>query len=304
MVSKRIGVAALLSVLTLGNAAAARDLQGTRAMGMGGTLRAAATGPAGPLLNPAGMSLGRQYVISALYQFRASDSASQVHVSVVDSVTAKMAAGLYYSFVHATPEQSLALGSGDTFKLEEKLKTHEVGLSLSYPLGKIATIGFTSKYVNHSGELPEDAPEDVTTADVSRFTMDVGGIARLGNSIYLGVVGYNLIAVGDISFPRSLGMGLAFRSASFMAEFDTVLDFSSDPDDEVKPSYHGGIELALAKKYAVRTGVMHDTLRAATYVTGGFGLRSKTIVLSFGLRQMVDGGAETLVGFSAQLFLQ
>jgi hypothetical protein len=100
-----------------------------------------------------------------------------------------------------------------------------------------------------------------------------------------------------------LGMGVAYAFGTrLLAEFDAVLDF--DRAESVKASYHGGIEVFLAERYAIRGGVLHDTIRDGTFVTGGLGFVSRKIGLDFGLRQMVDGGAETLVAFSVRLFLQ
>lgn len=292
----------VLSLLVLGGVAtAARDIQGVRSLGMGGTLRAAPGGANAPVLNPAAMSLMRTYVLGGNYQYRGSDAASLVNASIVDSITAKVAAGLYYNFAHASPDRTLALPGG-AFKLDEQLVTHEVGLALSLPLGQVFALGLTGKYVNIQGELPENAPEGLRTADVSTVTVDVAGMLRLADRFFLGAVGYNLGAVEDTTFPRSLGLGVAAQLSLLLLEFDTVLDFSSA--ESVKPSFHGGAELTLDQKYSLRTGVQHDRLREATYVSGGLGLSASKLGLDFGLRQMVAGGAETLIGFSLQLLMQ
>jgi hypothetical protein len=49
---------------------------------------------------------------------------------------------------------------------------------------------------------------------------------------------------------------------------------------------------------------MHDTYRQATYASGGLGFVTNKLGFDFGLRQMVDGGAETLIAFSVRLFVQ
>jgi hypothetical protein len=54
-------------------ARAQQDFVGVRAMGMGEANRATATGAEGPLINPAGMSLVKQYVIEGMYGFRVED---------------------------------------------------------------------------------------------------------------------------------------------------------------------------------------------------------------------------------------
>jgi hypothetical protein len=303
-----------LAVLTLAGllamptqTAAARDLQGTRAAAMGGALRAQAIGNSAVYLNPAGMSLGNMYVVTGLYQFRGSDSASQISAAVVDSQTSKrIAAGLYYNFIRSNPTFSIASQNG-AVQIDQTDTTHEVGLALSMPLGRYIMLGVTQKYINHGSDLPASAPEDLPKADISAYTVDVGGIVRVGRFNFA-AVGYNLVPVDDEFtnlYPQSLGLGVSVAFGTlFSAGFDTVLDFTSDPDNKVKPSFHGGGELFLAKRYALRVGAMHDTVRDATYVTGGGGLVFKRLSFEASVRQMVNGGDETLVALSLNLFLR
>ncbi|PIE18859.1 MAG: hypothetical protein CSA65_03925 [Proteobacteria bacterium] len=291
-----------------GRTAAARDLIGTRATGMGGALRAAALGSSSVLLNPAGMSLARMYVINALYQWRGSDAASQLSASVVDSATSrKIAAGLFYNFSHASPTYTLGSAKGP-IGIEQTTNTHEIGVALSMPLGQYFVIGVSGRYINHGASLNEGAPEGLSLPDLSTFTMDVGGVIRLGRSFNIAVVGYNLIPVDDTFsalFPQSIGLGVSYAMGTlFLAEFDTVLDFTSDKTKSVTTSVHGGLELFLGKRYVIRGGAMHSQYRDATYVTGGLGLVTKRLGVDASLRQMVDGGNETLLAFALKLFLQ
>jgi hypothetical protein len=286
-------------------AAAAQDLQGTRSTAMGGTLRAAPSGDTAVLLNPAGMTLNRSYVINALYQYRVSDSASMMNVAVVDSATKTIAAGLYYSFIHASPSRTFfnLPGPETTFSLEETITVHEVGLALAYPLFNLVHIGLTGKYVNVGVEQPEDTPVDLEDDGDDGFTMDLGAIIKPLPSLNLGVVYSNAIPVDHPFYTRQLGLGIAYAlGASFLAEFDAVLDF--DKAEDIKASYHGGGEVFLGESYALRGGGMYDSYREASYVTAGLGIVAKKLALDFGLRQMVDGGAETMIAFSARVFLQ
>src|SRR3569833_3362626 len=84
-------------------ARAQNDFVGTRAMGMGEAQRATATGASGPLLNPAGMSLVRQYVIEGMYGVKIESVGHHANVSVVDSITSRVTTGLFYSFIYETP---------------------------------------------------------------------------------------------------------------------------------------------------------------------------------------------------------
>ncbi|MBW2733994.1 MAG: hypothetical protein JRH20_16525 [Deltaproteobacteria bacterium] len=301
-------VVATFCLLGPSRSAAARDLVGARSQGMGGSLRANPIGPTSVYLNPAGMSLAKMYVISTLYQHRGSDGASQLSAAIVDSVTNQyFHAGLFYNFVTASPNFNIA-GPGGPMSIERSEQTHETGMATSVALGPWLMLGLTGRYINITTELNEEAPEDMASPDLSAVTLDLGGIIRLGSSFNIAVVGYNLIPVDDAFlayYPQSLGLGASYSLAGLASlSFDSVLDFSSDPDDKVKVSYHGGAELFLGKRYALRGGAMHDTLRESTYVSGGLALVNRRISLEFGLRQQVDGGSETLLAFSLNLFVQ
>ncbi len=302
MSPRYLALAGLLGLLLASPAAAAQDIWGSRSLAMGGTLRAAPSADSAVLLNPAGMALTRAYQISAMYEYRGSDSASLLNVSVVDSLTVKLAAGLFYSYGHAAPNRLIALGAGQTFQLSETSNTHEVGLALAYPLGSLIYLGVTPKYVTHSVSQPEDTPAELTNSGTSGFTMDVGAIINPISTLNLAVTGMNLIPLDNLVYPRLLGLGVSYAfGTTFLAEFDTVLNFSTT--ESIKPSYHAGAELFLGQAYAIRAGYMYDTIRQANYVTGGLGLVSKMIAVDASLRQMVSGGAETTFAASIRVFL-
>ena len=295
-------LAVLWALLGGTSAAAAQDLWGSRSLAMGGTLRAAPSGDAAVLMNPAGMSLTRAFQINGTYQWRASDSASMMNVSVVDSITTRVAAGLYYSFVRGTPSRTLALAAGGTFDLNETSTTHELGLALSYPIGKIIHIGVTNKYGRVEIEQPEGTPDPFKDGGGQGYTMDVGAVFTLIPNLNIAITGQNLVAIHPQHYPRLLGLGVSYAlGTTFLAEFDSVLNFSAP--DSPKASYHGGGELFLGSSYALRAGVMHDTYREATYVTGGLGLVSSKVGLDAALRQMVRGGAETTVALALRVFM-
>lgn len=284
-------------------ASAALDLQGTRSIGMGGGLRASATGESAVLLNPAGLALIKTYSVNALYQFRFGDKASLVNGSVVDSVTSSVAAGVFYSFRRSTPSRAIALKNGAVFDLEETLTTHEAGLSLAYPLGSIAILGLTTRYIYHEVEQPEGTPEFYAGIDHNTVSMDFGAILRPWSTLLIAAVGYNLIPLDGVEYPIQLGLGLAYSFGStLLLEFDSVIDFTTG--ESTAASFHGGAEVFVGKMVALRGGAMHDMVHDATYVTGGIGLLAKKIALDVGFRQMVDGGPETLLAVSIRAYLQ
>ena len=298
-----VAVLALALGLMPGTASAALDLLGTRAIAMGGALRASPSGESSILVNPAGMTLMRNYLVSGLYQFRVSDEASLVNVSVVDSVTNKIAAGLFYSFSHATPTKVLALPGSKHLDLEETRQTHEAGLALAYPIGSYLHIGLLTRYINITVDQPEDTPEALLEEDTDTATIDIGAIIVPFKGLNIAIVGYNVIPVEGDVFPIQLGLGISYNfSGRFLLEFDSVLDFTRD--ETVAASYHGGAELFLARMVALRAGYQYDTVREAQYVCGGLGFVSRKMGVDVGLRQMVDGGAETLLAISVRMFVK
>src|SRR6185295_3871029 len=135
---RRLLLAATLFALTAParRASAQADFVGVRALGMGEALRANATGAAGPLLNPAAMSLAKQYVIEGMYGIRIEDVGHHAHVSVVDSVTARVAAGLFYNFIYANPKVGFNWAGGRVESASLTRTGHTAGLSLSMALGE------------------------------------------------------------------------------------------------------------------------------------------------------------------------
>ena len=81
-----------------------------------------------------------------------------------------------------------------------------------------------------------------------------------------------------------------------------MLDFTTD--EAMAASFHGGAEIFIKNMVALRGGAAYDTFQEATYVTAGLGIVTRKIGLDFGLRQMVEGGAESLLAFSLRVFLK
>src|SRR5438874_1677777 len=92
------GVVGFCATLGLcgGRARADIDLSSARALGMADALRGSATGASAIHLNPSGLSLMRNYVIETGYLFGGSESTNGLDISVSDSITARMAAGVYF----------------------------------------------------------------------------------------------------------------------------------------------------------------------------------------------------------------
>src|SRR6185312_3704188 len=191
-----VPVAVLVSLVTFASPARAQyDFVGVRAMGMGEAQRATATGASAVLMNPAGMSLVKQYVIEGMYGIKIEDVGHHANLTVVDSITARVAAGLFYSYIYETPKIGFNWVGG-TVGSEQITRTgHAAGLSLSVPLGDRFILGATAKYLHFDTTAPlpmGTVPDHLTLDTVNGVTFDVGMIVRLGDRFNIGLIGYNL----------------------------------------------------------------------------------------------------------------
>jgi len=316
-------VVALLLFALVGASRPARgqaDVPGARAVGMGEAMRAVPSGAEAPLLNPAGMSLARQYVIEAMYGFRVESLGHQAHVSVVDSVTAKLAAGLFYTFVYETPKLGFKWAGGQVDSTTITRTGHAAGLALSYPLGDRFIIGATVKYLHLDSTAPlppMTVPPQITLDTVNGVTFDVGMILRLGDKFNIGLVGQNLWDHGSRESPLLLGIGLAYVPVRVVTlAFDTTINFTGyqsykldmatqklSLDGRVAARLGPGIEFLAGSKVPLRAGVVYDSGLPATYLTLGVGYLSPTFGIDLGYRVKLQGGIENFLQIGFRLFI-
>jgi hypothetical protein len=263
-------LAGLTGLFATSPASAAEGFVGTRSLGMGETLRGAATAGTGPLLNPSGMTLTQQYNIEADYFFARVGDNQNLHASIVDSTSGyKVAGGLYYTY-HTDNPDGPSEGHG-----------HEVGLALAVPFGEHVSIGATAKYFALSGDQVSPG------SDSSGFTYDVGITLRPANVFSLGVVGYNLRDLNLGVAPRSIGYGVVLSPTDFLLiAVDGVTNLTADaPLPRTGTRVSAGAELFLAKKVALRAGGGYDGITQNGFFTAGLSAVSEAGALDFGLRQ-------------------
>jgi hypothetical protein len=286
-------LAGMMGLLATSPASATEGFFGIRSLGMGETLRGAATSGTGPLLNPSGMSLTQQYNVEADYQYARPGGNNFLHASIVDSTSGyKVAGGLYYTYHSDAPVDQT---SGHT---------HEVGLALSVPFGEHVAVGATGKYFWLSGDLVDE--------DRSDYTYDVGITLRPANVFSLGVVGYNLRDLHAIRVARqAVGYGAVLTPTDFLLiAVDGVTNLNGMPEGTGvgrATRVSAGAELFLAKKAALRLGGGYDGPTENGFFTVGLSAVSEVGALDFGLRQdVVQRGSEarsTVVGASVRLFI-
>ena len=316
-----ISLAAIVSVVAIASTARAQnDFVGTRAMGMGEAQRATATGASGPLLNPAGMSLVRQYVIEGMYGVKIESVGHHANLSVVDSITARVAAGLFYSFIYETPKIGFNWAGGKVDSEQITRTGHAAGLSLSLPLGDHFILGATAKYlhIDTTAPLPMGTvPDHLTLDSVNGVTFDIGMIIRLGDRFNVGLIGYNLWDHGSRESPLSLGIGLAYVPVPTLSiNFDTVINFTGyqnyridmmtgkvSLDQKTTARLGPGIEWVVSNKVPLRAGVVYDSGLPATYLTFGLGYLSPSFGIDLSYRAKVQGGIENFLMLGLRIFI-
>jgi hypothetical protein len=314
------GFALLLLLASAAPAAAQYDFVNARALGMGEALRGAATGAAGPLLNPAGMSLIRQYSIEADYGLRIEDLGHHVHVSIVDSITTRVAAGLYYNFVHATPQLSLNWAGGRLDNVTLLREGHTAGLALSVPIGRYVILGATIKYLNYFTQAPlpqGTVPEQLQLDRINGVSFDASLLLRFAEKFHATVIGYNLWDHGSRETPLSLGIGLTvIPIGSLLINFDTVINFTGykayerNPIDgsvtlntRVTARLGPGIEYMIKQMVPIRIGLVYDHGQPGTYLTAGLGYVHRQFAIDLGYRGKVAQGVENTLLLGLRVFV-
>jgi hypothetical protein len=319
MVPARLAAPLMLGLILV--AAPARgfdEVEGARALAMGGALRAMAAGSAGAYLNPAGLPVVKAYVVEGLYENRPQDNTNFVGVSIADSVTSKagLAAALYYTFMNGEPHIN-----GTTFTR----RGHNAGLTLAYPFADRLLLGLNNKYYYADTWV---GPQGLAGARSNGYTLDVGALLRVTDSVNLTVVGQNLIDRSSWETPVTLAAGVGVGlSQVVVLDFDAVFRWLQFPARDEEPGrktimragYHAGGEYFLAQAYPLRLGYSYDipyhtianmayygaTGQGHSYVHGGLGYVTPQFGLELSVRQQVSGPErETLIAFALKLFVQ
>lgn len=268
-----------------------------RALALGGVLRASPSGISGIYLNPAAIAMVPLYHMELMYQYTGGDEMHTGGVAVVDSITAMIAAGLSFNYA----------------RIDQSKTDHEVydgRLALGSGIGEVIFIGLTGRYLHvaqntgsdHQGPGGISALPASGNQQVDGFTFDAGATFRLGDKVCLGIAGNNLTNPGSVFTPVQLAGGLSVALADMLnIEANVVLDFSSH--EELNQEFHGGVELFLAHRVAIRGGYIYDVYYNLHSASAGLGYVDSSFSVEAGLmREIVDGG-RTALAFGFKYFV-
>ncbi len=256
-------------------AATPPGVQGTRTLGLAGGGRSSATGANALLANPAGMSMTPEFVIDAMYQYRLEDRGHGFALAAMDSrKSPRVAAGLTYAMMLATPRISFVGFDGLEQQLELTHAGHEVGVGISVAaIRRWLSIALKPKYQFTSLRfIGTDAEIYSANRTHSAFGLDAAvqltimeyvGVAVIGENLAgthppawtdnrdptLNSIDYDTLDTSGLrrlsDYPRTLIHSASVfptRDPSFNLNFDGSYDFTSfrEVDDPVTRLRYGG----------------------------------------------------------------
>lgn len=268
------------------------NLIDSRPLGMGGATRAIAGSNTALYLNPAGMSLGNVYHVQTLYYMEPMTNSHLGGVSIVDSVTSGVGAGLHFSYFNLDPDG-------------EDREDYDIRLGLSYAIGQWLCLGVTIKYLytDRNGEGPLGTALMPSSGDplLNTVTVDAGLIIKLGDRFFLGAVGYNLTNLDSLFAPLRAGFGAATTIIDNLTiAFDVLLDFTSR--DETLIYYMGGMEYFLINHIPIRIGYQYDGLDLTHNISGGLGYIDQNFGIEASFFQEIDGPKDTILTLTLKYF--
>jgi hypothetical protein len=282
----------VFTMLSTARALAMDDFPGTRPIGMGGTGRAYAIGDVGPMLNPSGMSLVKNFqVLEGAYGYSTRLHAHTLHASMVDNTSGfGIGGGLYYNYRATEP------GGGVTGH------AHEAGLALSVPIADRMTFGGTVKYFRLSGI-------DALDGGTGGVTFDIGTTITLLPKLSIAVVGTNLRDLHNSIATQGVGYGVALIPIQdLVIAVDGFTSFTPDNLTGYKgTSVMVGGDLTLGGKVDVRLGGGYDAATRNGFGSAGLSAVSEVGAIDAGISQDIfvhpGGRRATVVAVSLRLFI-
>ncbi len=244
----------------------------TRPLSLGGAYRAFGAANGALFANPAGMSLTTTYSVEAAYL--SLDGEDETGISVVDTKTSKIGAGLAYTYV----------------PVSDAADDHELRYAASaMVVPDVLAVGVMGRNL-WLGER-----------DQSGFALDAGAILTLGRVFGLGVVIHDLVENEDIGAVRRVGVGAAFTGPLTLAL--DVVTTPGEGDTWGDADYHAGLEFLAGGTYPFRIGYEALGGGERQYVTFGLGALNPKAGIQVGFRQGLDDDSDQSFAIALNMFL-
>ncbi len=246
-----------------------------RSIAMGGAFRALGAGTETVEGSPAGISAQKRYLIELGGAWDPRNPWGFGSLSVMDSATSPLAAGLSYSL--------MSLGSGDAQRV-----AHVNTGAFAIPLGAFH-VGASMRHILMTGARSANA-----------LTGDAGALLQLG-PLSMAFTGHNLIDVRNPDFPRHFSAGLGFALPVFSVALDGRGYFGGE---EPVYAFHSGAEFILARQFPLRAGYIHDNLRGARTVTAGAGVFIQNGAVDLAYQHELGGSFSRIFSITFRLQVQ
>jgi hypothetical protein len=258
-------VVAFVAALCGAAGARAQDFVGARALALGESYRAIATGNDAIYYNPAGLPLLKRYALEGHYVMDLADESHQGDVSVVDSKTNPLAVGLAYTFQGSELTRRATLA-------------HTATLAVAYPIfPQLFSIGAGFKYKNVSDAIAGNY--------LNALSADIGLLTQIPGGISFGAVGYNLVPLRSVESAH-IPVSAGFAGAVDLGPLSALLLGGT-------PSF-GGLMTAAGVPQATTMGTLHGPLDGLT-LSCDWLVNFETL---YGQKSQVSAGLEWLVGES------
>jgi hypothetical protein len=261
---------------------------------MGDALNALGVSTTALYLNPANMALARVYHIEALGAYSPEGKRQTYGLSIVDSVSSKLAGGVGGTWSEIDPSGLHRVWS-------------DVRGALALPLGDHLALGATGRWLHVDQGLGE-GPFGPSLASggtpngplANLLTFDAGATATIGDSVRIGLVGHNLTNPGPLA-PTTGAAGIGFQTPVFALEADGLLDFTTYSSVQGRVMLGG--EAFLADHYAIRAGYRYDTgLKVSTASLGLGYIDTRWSIEIAARRDLVSDHGATLGVLSLRYF--
>lgn len=243
---------------------------------MGGAFRALGGGTEVVEGNPAAMGVHRRYLIELSGAWDPRNPFGFGSLSIMDSATSPMAAGLSYNLV--------SLGTGPT-----QHTAHVNTAAFSIPFANVLHLGASLRHVLMTGSRSANA-----------MTGDAGLLLNLGGVVF-SFSGHNLIDIHNPDFFRYYAIGGGFVGQSFSLGADVKADFNGPT-----PRYALGIggEYVFGDTVPIRAGYSHDGWRNARVITGGAGIRIDGSAFELAYQHELGGAFSRLLALTLRMQVQ
>ncbi|MBX5482443.1 MAG: hypothetical protein IRZ16_11500 [Myxococcaceae bacterium] len=252
------------------------DVMAARAYAMGGAYRSLGLGTEALDGNPASIGIYKRYLIELSGAWDPRNPFGFGSVSVMDSVTSPLSAGITYHLV--------SLGSGETQRT-----AHINTGAFSIPFGPTLSIGLSMRHVLMTGAQNANA-----------VTGDAGVVLNFGGLVF-GFSGHNLIDIRNPEFQRFYALSVGWTSPVFSLAADVRGDFNG-PTPVFAVSAGG--EYVLGNFLPIRAGYAWDQFRRARLVTGGLGLMIDNAEIDFGYQHELGGSSSRLLALTLRIQVQ